>query len=49
MYLHGNAVSYLEFVYACPEFCDGTHVFMARREILVEGEPSLYPGRVSFG
>ncbi|MBP1700726.1 MAG: hypothetical protein H6Q41_5914 [Deltaproteobacteria bacterium] len=44
-----DAVPDLIFVHACPKFSHRTHVFMARREILIERETALYPRRQPFG
>ena len=43
----GHALADLELVDMGAECCDRAHIFMARREVLVEGKPALDAGRRS--
>ena len=49
MDLHCNAIPDSEFVHARSELDHGAHVFMARREILIERETASDPCRQPFG
>jgi hypothetical protein len=49
VYFNRNAIPDSIFVHACSNFGHGPHVFMARREILIERKAALYPRREPFG